>query len=552
MAAEGHVIGVEGLPAAKVVVHGCLHHLQIGGGPVDLYIRPGVRRLEGIAHVGVGDVPVVEIADIVVIAPGLVALFLQGVTQAEGQIVGARHVEAGIRLSAGHIRVKSHAHGVLAVGGDGLERAVVIIEDNARVGQLVQGGRQLLADEPGAEALGTDGDQVVVLQKPGVVVLPGGDHLRQVFVRGFAHGIIRGLRQLCKVDALDHIIGIAAVEPSGVCTQRGRRDDDAAAAAKDHVAKLLHGGGQHAHALIAAVGRGVHIGEGFVDGERFTPPGVHNTHRSQQQRQQDTQRRQRLPPLEPHSQHPELAQSKAEDRHDQRYQQQKDGHDVLADAVQDLRVEIGDDVPTHAHLTDGHEVAENGVVHQLHLGKQHLHGDQKHAHDLSGDLGQVRGQQRADRSTQQSEQHQIDRPPVQRAIDAQVQAQLHIDAGAAEQQQAAEPFLPQAAAWGSHRSRCLMGCLGLIRYLIGFCLQHICLLPQVSLRGRPAKSVKILARGISYCKCKEIAMISVKIKERFTVAPVVLSRKFSKICIAETRKPCYTVREFGNAVDFRR
>ena len=74
VAAEGHVIGVEGLPAAEVVVHGGLHHLQIGGGPVDLYIQPGVRRLEGIAHVGVGDVPVVEIADIVVIAPGLVSL----------------------------------------------------------------------------------------------------------------------------------------------------------------------------------------------------------------------------------------------------------------------------------------------------------------------------------------------------------------------------------------------------------------------------------------------------------------------------------------------
>ncbi len=69
---------------------------------------------------------------------------------------------------------------------------------------------------------------------------------------------------------------------------------------------------------------------------------------------------------------------KAEDRHDQRHQQQKDGNDVLADAVQDLRVEIGDDISADAHLTDGHEVAENGVVHQLHLGKQHLHGDQKH------------------------------------------------------------------------------------------------------------------------------------------------------------------------------
>ena len=148
-----------------------------------------------------------------------------------------------------------------------MERAVVVFKDDARVGQLVQGGRQLLADEPGAEALGADGDQVVVLQKPGVVVLPGGDHLRQILIRGPAHDVIRRLRQLCKVDALDHIVGIAAVKPPGVCAQRGRRDDDAAAAAEDHIAKLLHRGGQHAHALIAAVGRGVHIGEGFVDGE---------------------------------------------------------------------------------------------------------------------------------------------------------------------------------------------------------------------------------------------------------------------------------------------
>ena len=443
---------------------------------------PPFALLMSIAHVGVGDVPVVEISDIVVIAPGLISFFSWRIAQAEGQIVGARHVEAGISLSAGHIRIKPHTHGVLTIGGNGLERAVVIIEDNDRVGQLVQGGCQLLTDEPGAEALSADGDQVVPLQQPGVVVLPGGCHLRQVFVRGFAHGIIRGLRQLCEVDALNHIIGIAAVKPPGVCAQRGRRDDDAAAAAEDHTAKLLHRGRQHTHALIAAVGRGVHIGEGFVDGERFAPPGVHNTHRSQQQRQQDTQRRQRLLPAKPYLQYFYPLQSEAEDHHDQRHQQQKDGNDVLADAVQDLRVEIGDDVPAHAHLTDGHEVAENGVVHQLHLGKQHLHGDQKHAHDLPGDLGQVRGQQRADRATQQSEQHQIDCPLVQRAIDAQVQAQLHIDAGAAEQQQAAEPRLSQAAAEALRRFRRLARRLRVIQYLnlIGFCLQHICLLPQAS------------------------------------------------------------------------
>ena len=43
-----------------------------------------------------------------------------------------------------------------------------------------------------------------------------------------------------------------------------------------------------------------------------------------------------------------------------------------------------------------------------------------------------------------------------------------------------------------------------------------------------------------------------KLKKGSQSIPVVLSRKFNKMCIAETRKPCYTVREIGNAVDFRR
>ena len=49
------------------------------------------------------------------------------------------------------------------------------------------------------------------------------------------------------------------------------------------------------------------------------------------------------------------------------------------------------------------------------------------------------------------------------------------------------------------------------------------------------------------------SVISAKIQKRFTVGAVVISnQKFNKICIAETRKPCYTVREIGNAVDFKR
>ena len=172
--AEGHVIGVEGFSAVDVVIYGGLHHLQVGGWPVDLHGQTRIRRLERVAHVGVGDVPVVEIPDVVVIAPGLIAHALERIAQAERQIVGARHIEAGIRLRAGHIRIKPHAHGAFAVGGDGLERAVVIFKENTRMAQLVERRRQLLADKPRAEALGADGDEVIVLKKSCVVVFAGG------------------------------------------------------------------------------------------------------------------------------------------------------------------------------------------------------------------------------------------------------------------------------------------------------------------------------------------------------------------------------------------
>ena len=157
MAAEGHVVGVEGGRAVDVIVDGGFHHFKVGGRPVDLHVQARIRCLEVIAHVGMGDVAVVEITDVVVIAVGGISHFVQRVAETERKVVGARHVEARIRLGAGHIREEAHAHGVFAVGGDGLERAVVVFKNNARVGHFVEGGRQLLTDEPWAEALCADG-----------------------------------------------------------------------------------------------------------------------------------------------------------------------------------------------------------------------------------------------------------------------------------------------------------------------------------------------------------------------------------------------------------
>ena len=126
------------------------------------------------------------------------------------------------------------------------------------------------------------------------------------------------------------------------------------------------------------------------------------------------------------------------------------------------------------------------MIDQLHLGKQHLRGDQKCSHNLPEDLRQIGGQERADHAAQQAEQDQIDPTSVQRSVDAQVQAQFHIDAGAAEQQQAAQPCFPKATAQALRRLRRLFRHLICIRcgYRVGFCFQHMLLPLRVSSKRR--------------------------------------------------------------------
>ena len=371
--AEGHVIGVEGFSAVDVVAHGGLHHLQIGGGPVDLHGQTGIRRLECVAHVGVGDVPVVEIPDVVVIAPGLIAHALERIAQAERQIVGARHIEAGIRLRAGHIRIKPHAHGVFAVGGDGLERAVVIFKENTRMAQLVERRRQLLADKPRAEALGADGDEVIVLKKSCVVVFAGGCCICQILVCGLENIAVGTVCKSRKIDAFDHVIGVAAVCPRNIAYIQGRRrDHNAAAAAEEHVSKLLRRGGQHADFFVAAVSGGVHIGKGMIDGEGFIPSGVHKSRDRQQQCEEHGKGGHSLFPAQPKPQRLRPPQDKAEDHGNQRQQEEQDLQQILADPIEKLRVEIDDHISAHADLADGHEISEDAMIDQLHLGQHHL------------------------------------------------------------------------------------------------------------------------------------------------------------------------------------
>ena len=283
------------------------------------------------------------------------------------------------------------------------------------MGHLVERRRQFLTDEPGAEALSTDRDQVIVLQKTGVIIFSGRDHGRQILIRIFQSFVVGAVCKGGEINAFDHIIGIAAVgSRAAACTQRGRRDRRcAAAAAEEHIAKLLRRGGQHTDLLIAAVGGDVHVAEGMVHGKRLVSTRKHETCSYDQQPKKNTSGRKRLPPAEPTLQRTRFPQRKAEDRHRQRYQQQKDCRKVPADAVKELRGKICDNISAHADLVDGHEVSEDHLINQLHLGKQHLRGYQNASRDLPRDAGQARDQQGAEHAAQQTEQKQVDRIAVQ-------------------------------------------------------------------------------------------------------------------------------------------
>ena len=86
----------------------------------------------------------------------------------------------------------------------------------------------------------------------------------------------------------------------------------------------------------------------LVHGKRLVSTRKHETCSYDQQPKKNTSGRKRLPPAEPTLQRARFPQRKAEDRHRQRYQQQKDCRKVPADAVKDLRGKICDNISAHA------------------------------------------------------------------------------------------------------------------------------------------------------------------------------------------------------------
>ena len=191
VAADSHVVGVEGLSRGEigvhVAVHRGLHHLQIGVGPATAGAA-GQRQtvadaLIVVAQIGVSGIAVIVVVGVVVPRGGLIAQRAELVAQYQRHIVIAAGPEADVVVDP--CGQQAGEDGKFAAGG-GLPPAglVVVGADEALVGQTVQRRGQLLGDEPRRKGLRRQQDQILALEHPGILVLPGGSARRHIAVDG--------------------------------------------------------------------------------------------------------------------------------------------------------------------------------------------------------------------------------------------------------------------------------------------------------------------------------------------------------------------------------
>ena len=134
----------------------------------------------------------------------LIAQSTELIAQRQRHVVIAAGPEADI--AAHPCGQQAGEDGKLAAGG-GLAPAglVVVAEHEALVGQAVQGGGQLLRDEPGREGLCRQQDQVLACEHAGILVLAGGSTGGHITVQRGQRAVAGGLGQRGKVD-VQHIV----------------------------------------------------------------------------------------------------------------------------------------------------------------------------------------------------------------------------------------------------------------------------------------------------------------------------------------------------------
>ena len=176
----GHVVGDERLALLQNDRQGLLHHLQIrrrllvGREDHADLVRVVIVILLEVAletHVGMGDVALIEVPNVVVEKEGVITESAECVAGAVGEIVIRRGDETGIPLVSGHIRHQTHAKRVLAVGRRVLEACIVVCEFKSLVGQPVEGGRQILGNHKRGEGFRAEFDQIPSAEPSGKTVL---------------------------------------------------------------------------------------------------------------------------------------------------------------------------------------------------------------------------------------------------------------------------------------------------------------------------------------------------------------------------------------------
>ena len=449
VSADGHVVGVEGLAGVHIILNirrgGQLHHLQIGVGPAgDGEGQAVALTVVIIAQIGVGQVAVVVGVGVVVIGHGGIAQRPELVAQREGHVVLMAGVEAEIAVDprgddAGHV-------GELAAGG-GLSPAglVVVGEHEALVGQLVQGGRQLLADDVGGEGLGGDLDQVLALEHAGVLVLLAGGLAAEVRVhvlqRRAVHQIGGGRKvQIHLVVVIDHRLivryrirlrlvhldhrGVRQAEDGvlGLQTDGSRQTEAGHGIVGDVVVGIVR-------SILAAIAQG---GAGGL------------THREHHQRDNAAADAEGLARQQMAAEH---------DQGDQRHEGQQDKHDAAEDDLHHGGEEVAHHIAGHlgdeAETPVAFEVALAAVFNARQHRPEHAQGV---GDDVGGPPGQnihQRRQQAAARGGEQQNVHQRRIPEQDGAVKG-VQQQLVI-----QQRHGQEQQRPQAALFG----RVLLGLL---------------------------------------------------------------------------------------------
>ena len=193
VAADGHIIGVEGRAVlhigGDVIINSVHHHLLVGVGPV---AAAGNKEtvayaIEVIAQIGMGEMTVIVGVGVVVIGQRIVAQGAELVAQCQGHIVAVGNVETEAVVDPSGDQTRHH--GKFAAGGGLTPTGLIeIVEHEALMGQTIEGGGQLLADDIGREGLGGNEDEILPLEEARIVVLLGGSLVAKVAVEGDGGG----------------------------------------------------------------------------------------------------------------------------------------------------------------------------------------------------------------------------------------------------------------------------------------------------------------------------------------------------------------------------